>query len=195
MLAPPEFRQSVAWGLGVVREAASWCAYGRARWWVVDWTVGGLGVASWWLRTCVVRCWTSWWARTRPLVGFSASWWVVVDWTVGGLRTTFFGFSGWGFVDGRSHPANPSRDSKIIWLGCRPPALPHIRKSRDSKRLFRVSFLAHPGPSPGSDGGPPGAGLPIKWTVGGLVTASWWRSCTGAAKVGDWEQPATSGQN
>ena len=90
----------------------------------------------------------SWWTRTRPLVGFSASWWVV-DWTVGGLRTTFFGFSGWGFVDGRSHPANPSRDSKIIWLGCRPPALPHIRNSRDSKRLFFFGRRFSPAPAGG----------------------------------------------
>ena len=120
-------QSSASWwlgDLGVVREAASWCAYGRARWWVVDWTVGGLGLASWWLRTCVVRCWTvgglglaRWWV-SRPVGGL---------WTGQLVAYGRHGFSGWGFVDGRSHPANPSRDSKIIWLGCRPPALPGIR--------------------------------------------------------------------
>ena len=170
-------QSSASWwlgDLGVVREAASWCAYGRARWWVVDWTVGGLGLASWWLRTCVARCWTvgglghaRWWV-SRPVGGL---------WTGQLVAYGRHGFSGWGFVDGRSHPANRSRDSKIIWLGCRPPALPHIRKSRDSKHFFLFLFsgvVSRPprpvgGPSPGSDGGPPGAGLPIKRTVGGLA--------------------------
>jgi hypothetical protein len=71
---------------------------------------------------------------------------------------------------------------------CR-PALPHIRKSRDSGHLFvRAAFPAHQGrwvvpvggPSPGSGRGPPGVALPGTWTVGGQAPSSLQRWPVGA---------------
>lgn len=130
MLAPSEFRQLVAWGLGRGQRNGQLVSL------LTDSPVGGLGMDSWW------------------------------------LPDDIFGVGSRGLLTD-SHPADTLRDSKNNMVGM-PPAGPpdnHVMRST----FLSASFLTRPGrwegsvggPSPGSDGGPPGAGLPTTRTVGG----------------------------
>src|ERR1700758_467282 len=72
--------------------------------------------------------------------------------TVGGSQDSWW--------PGVSRAAAPTRHMRhvtlrMISLGCRPPALPHSRKPRDSGHLgVLVVFLAHPGRRGSLHGGP-----------------------------------------
>ena len=129
--------------------------------------------ASWWIRTCVARCWT--------VGGLGlARWWISRP--VGGLWTRQWAAYGRHFLVlavGVLLKAAPTRQTRHVtlkeygWDAARRPS--HISENHVIRSTFFFSgVVSRPlepvgGPSPGSDGGPPGAGLPIKWTVGGLL--------------------------